>query len=51
MVKSIMKDIFFLGQKSEEATRTDLKVGKDLAGRTSGTGKMAFLLSPLAHLI
>ena len=25
-----MKDIFFLGQKSEEATRTDLQVGKDL---------------------
>ena len=23
MVKPIMKDIFFLGQKSEEATRTD----------------------------
>ena len=30
MVKSIMKDIFFLGQKSEESTRTDLQVGKDL---------------------
>ena len=30
MVKPIMKDIFFLGQKSEEATRTDLQVGKDL---------------------
>ena len=30
MVKSIMKDIFFIGQKSEEATRTDLQVEKDL---------------------
>ena len=30
MVKPIMKDIFFLGQKSEEATRADLQVGKDL---------------------
>ena len=30
MVKPIMKDIFFLGQKSEEVTRTDLQVGKDL---------------------
>ena len=30
MVKPIMKDIFLLGQKSEEATRTDLQVGKDL---------------------
>ena len=48
MVKPIMKDIFFLGQKSEEATRTDLQVGKDLAGRTSGTGKMDFFLSLLA---
>ena len=48
MVKPIMKDIFFLGQKSEESTRTDLQVGKDLAGRTSGTGKMDFFLSLLA---
>lgn len=30
MVKPIMKDIFFLGQKSEKATRADLQVGKDL---------------------
>ena len=34
MVKPIMKDIFFLGQKSEEATRTDLQVGKDLEDTT-----------------
>ena len=34
MVKPIMKDIFFLGQKSEEATRTDLQVGKDLEETT-----------------
>lgn len=30
MVKPIMKDIFFLGQKSEKATRADFQVGKDL---------------------
>ena len=30
MVKPIMKDIFFLGQKSEPATKADLQVGKDL---------------------
>ena len=30
MVKSIMKDVFFLGQKSEPATKADLQVGKDL---------------------
>lgn len=30
MVKPIVKDIFFLGQKSEPATRDDLQVGRDL---------------------
>ena len=30
MVKPIMQDIFFLGQKSEPATRDDLQVGRDL---------------------
>ena len=30
MVKQIMKDIFFLGQKSEAATKADLQVGRDL---------------------
>lgn len=30
MVKPIVKDIFFLGQKSEPATKTDLQVGRDL---------------------
>lgn len=30
MIKPIIKDVFFLGQKSEPATRTDLQVGKDL---------------------
>ena len=30
MVKLIMKDVFFLGQKSEPATKADLQVGKDL---------------------
>lgn len=30
MVKPIIKDIFFLGQKSEQATRADLQVGRDL---------------------
>ena len=34
MVKPIMKDIFFLGQKSEEAIRADLQVGKDLEETT-----------------
>ena len=30
MVKPIMRDILFLGQKSEPATREDIQVGKDL---------------------
>ena len=30
MVKPIMKDIFFLGQKSEPATKADLQVGRKL---------------------
>ena len=30
MVKQIVKDVFFLGQKSEPATRADLQVGIDL---------------------
>ena len=30
MIKPIVKDIFFLGQKSEDATRQDLSVGHDL---------------------
>ena len=30
MVKPIMKDVFFLGQKSEPATKADMQVGKDL---------------------
>ena len=30
MVKPIMKDIFFLSQKSEESTKEDLQIGKAL---------------------
>ena len=30
MVKPIIKDVFFLSQKSEPATKADLQVGKDL---------------------
>lgn len=30
MIKSIVKDVFFLGQKSEAAARQDLSVGQDL---------------------
>ena len=30
MIKPIVKDVFFLGQKSEPATKQDLSVGQDL---------------------
>ena len=30
MIKPIVKDVFFLGQKSEPATKQDLPVGQDL---------------------
>lgn len=30
MIRPIMRDIFFLGQKSEPATKKDLHIGKDL---------------------
>lgn len=30
MIKSICRDVFFLGQKSEAATKEDLQVGRDL---------------------
>ena len=30
MIRPIMRDMFFLGQKSEEATDKDLPVGQDL---------------------
>ena len=30
MIRSIVRDVFFLGQKSEEATKQDFPVGQDL---------------------
>ena len=30
MIKPIMKDVFFLGQKSDLATKDDLQIGRDL---------------------
>lgn len=30
MVKQIVKDVFFLGQKSEPATKADIQIGQDL---------------------
>ena len=45
MIKPIMKDVFFLGQKSEPATKDDLPIAKDLmdtlAANRSGCVGMA----------
>ena len=30
MVKQIVRDVFFLGQPSEPATKADIQIGKDL---------------------
>ena len=30
MIKPVVRDVFFLGQKSEDATKQDLSVGQDL---------------------
>ena len=30
MIKPVVRDVFFLGQKSEKATKQDLQIGKDL---------------------
>ena len=30
MIKPIVRDVFFLGQKSEKATKQDLQIGRDL---------------------
>ena len=30
MIRPIVRDVFFLGQKSEKATKQDLQIGKDL---------------------
>lgn len=30
MIKPIMRDVFFLGQKSEIATKEDVQIGRDL---------------------
>ena len=47
MVKPITKNVFFLGQKSEPATKADLQVGKELqdtlqAKRAGCVGMAAF---------
>ena len=56
MVKPIMKDVFFLGQKSEPATKADLQVGKDLqdtlqANRAGCVGMAANMIGVKKNII
>ena len=56
MVKPIMKDVFFLGQKSEPATKTDLQIGRDLqdtlaANRTACVGMAANMIGVKKRVI
>ena len=56
MVKPIMKDVFFLGQKSEPATKADLQVGKDLqdtlqANRAGCVGMAAHMIGVKKRVI
>lgn len=56
MVKPIVKDIFFLGQKSEPATRADLQVGRDLqdtlnANRAGCVGMAANMIGVKKNII
>ena len=56
MVKQIVRDIFFLAQKSEPATRDDLQIGKDLqdtlqANREHCVGMSANMIGEKKNII
>ena len=56
MVKPIIKDVFFLGQKSEPATKADLQVGRDLqdtlqANRAGCVGMAANMIGEKKRVI
>lgn len=56
MVKQIVKDMFFLAQKSEPATRNDLQIGKDLqdtlqANREHCVGMAANMIGEKKNII
>ena len=56
MVKTIVKDVFFLGQKSEPATRADLQIGRDLqdtlrANRAHCVGMAANMIGVRKNII
>ena len=56
MIKPIVKDIFFLGQKSEAATKQDLPIGQDLqdtlnANRDRCVGMAANMIGEAKRII
>lgn len=56
MVKQIVRDIFFLGQRSEPATQADLSVGRDLldtlqANREACVGMAANMIGVKKNII
>ena len=56
MVKQIVRDIFFLSQKSEPATKADLQVGRDLqdtlkANRNACVGMAANMIGVKKNII
>lgn len=56
MVKQIVRDVFFLGQKSEPATKDDLQVGRDLqdtlhANREKCVGMAANMIGVKKNII
>ena len=56
MVKTIVKDVFFLGQKSEPATREDFQIGRDLqdtlrANRAHCVGMAANMIGVRKNII
>ena len=56
MIKPIMKDVFFLGQKSEPATKDDLPISKDLmdtlaANRSACVGMAANMIGIKKRII
>lgn len=56
MVRPIIKDVFFLGQKSVPATRADIQIGKDLqdtldANRSDCVGMAANMIGVRKNVI
>ena len=56
MIKPIVKDVFFLGQKSEPATKADTQIGKDLqdtltANREGCVGMAANMIGVKKNII